>query len=413
MNIILLSIDFKLTPIPIRENFSFRESEIPSALNSLLSECKISESVIVSTCNRTEIYAISNELNITENILVWWQKYKLISQIDLKKYVNLFYDTDAVTHLMRTSCGLESMVIGEPQILGQLKKAYSIARSTNSLGPHLSHAFESAFSLAKKVRASTKIGSCPVSVAFSAVSLAKANFENLSNKKVLIIGAGNTARLVSQHLNSCQPKSIIIANRTLSNASSIAKNVNGKAIYLSEIHQYYDEVDIIVCAVSNLKEYIIKSATLHRLENKLIVDLSMPRVIEPTEQMKSSVNLYSIDDIRKMLKDNESTRNHAAQIAEKIIKRKVNEYIANKKVRKASNTIVAFRRHTEDIVKVEVEKSLKKLKNGADPEEILTRFAHTLQNKILHKPTISLRKASVDGKNELLGMAQQLFSNKQ
>ncbi len=409
MNIILLSINFKKAPIHIREKYAFNENSIAESLHSIKAECNVREVIITSTCNRTEIYAVSEDLTKINILQQWWQAKKKTSD-DLSEYIVIKYNTEAVHHLMRTACGIESMVLGEPQILGQLKQAYSLSRQAQTLGTNLSLAFESAFSVAKRVRTTTKLGACPVSVAFSAVSLAKANFEDLSNKKVLIIGAGKTAKLVAQHLHSCQPKQITIANRTFVNAKNIADSINAKPVALNDIYaSSLYESDIIVCAVSNIQQPIITSKISAQLSNCLLVDLSIPRAIS-SENLAESVSLYSIDDIQKTLKDNEQIRQRAAKVAEKIIEEKLQHYIANKKVRKASGTIVAFRRHTEDLVETEVQKSLRKLKNGADPEEVLTRFAYTLQNKILHKPTISLRQASVEDQEELIGMTQQFFN---
>ena len=412
MGIILLSIDFKSAPVAIREQYAFQESMISDGLTALSKSCNVSEAVIVSTCNRTEIYVVSDELSEVNHILDWWQKQNLTGGAinDLSLYVKLLFNSEAVRHLMRTACGIESMVIGEPQILGQLKSAYAIARINNTLGTNLSQAFDAAFSVAKKVRSSTKLGACPVSVAFSAVSLAKTNFNDFSNKNILIIGAGNTAKLVGQHLKSCQPKSITIANRTIAKAVTLADSLNAQAIGLDLLDKVIHQADIIVAAVNNVRILDFSNKQLATDKDILLVDLSMPRSIKLEAPLPDNISLYSIDDIQQMLKNNERTRQHAAKIASNIIEDKLQAYIANKKVRKASNTIVAFRRHTEDIVQSEVQKSLRKLKNGADPEEVLTRFAYTLKNKILHKPTISLRQASAAGENEILGITEKLFN---
>jgi glutamyl-tRNA reductase len=409
MNIILLSINFKKAPIHIREKYAFNEDNIAQSLRAIKSTCHIDEAIITSTCNRTEIYATANDLTKADTLLRWWQTTKKCDD-EINEYVVIKYNTEAVHHLMRTACGIESMVLGEPQILGQLKHAYSLARQSQTLGSNLSLAFESAFSVAKRVRTTTKLGACPVSVAFSAVSLAKANFEDLTNKNVLIIGAGKTAKLVAQHIRSCQPKKITIANRTYENAKNLAQSVNADAINLSDIYEsHLYSADIIVCAVSNVRQPLITSVHADKLNGCLLVDLSIPRSIS-IENIAENVSLYSIDDINKTLKDNEQIRLRAAKIAEKVIEEKLQQYIANKKVRKASGKIVAFRRHTEDMVETEVQKSLRKLKNGADPQEVLTRFAYTLQNKILHQPTISLRQATVEDHDELIGITHQLFN---
>ncbi|WP_100551019.1 glutamyl-tRNA reductase [Caedibacter taeniospiralis] len=409
MTLVSLAIDYKKAPLNIRSAFSLDSERLTCHLQSLRQQEGVEQCLILSTCNRTEIYAVISELKDLDSIICWWQQSAKRDDLDLKSYLMVRQDTYAAHHLMRLSCGLESMVLGEPQILGQIKRAYAEALTSNTLGGILNRLLQKVFSVAKRVRFHTNIGQCPVSVAFSAVTLAKQNLDHFEDKTILIIGAGSTAQLVAKHLASCLPKRLIILNRTYEKAQKLALQNNAEAFPLDHLSALGQQADIIVSAVS-ARELILKRDMLpHNHRHKILIDLSVPRALDPQFEKVDNITTYCVDDIQGLIQTNKVLREKAALRAEKWIEKGLNDYINQEKAILSDNTIKAMRNQTKHMIDDELNRCLKRLENGEDPKMVLARFAHNVKNKWLHTPSVSLRNAAVRGRNDVLNFAEEIF----
>lgn len=410
MTLVSLSIDYKKAPLDIRGAFTLDNERLGYHLQSLKRQQGVQQCLILSTCNRTEIYVIIHKLNNLKNVINWWKDSAKRSDFDIKNYLTIRQETHVAHHLMRLSCGLESMVLGEPQILGQIKYAYSEALTNNTLGGDLNRLLQKVFSVAKQVRHYTNIGKCPVSVAFSAITLAKQSLTNFENKTILVIGAGNTAALVIKHLYSLSPKSLIIINRTFENAKKLARQyIDVQAFPLTKISYLAKKADFIVSAV-NSQKIILKYEMLYlNTTNKTLIDLSVPRVIDPKLDTIHNITTYCVDDIQGLIQTNKIIREKAALRAEKWIEKGLDSYINQEKAILSAKVIKAIRGQTKDMINYELNRSIKRIKHGENPELVLARFAHNMKNKWLHTPSVSLRNAAVNGRNDILNFAEEFF----
>ncbi|WP_440683585.1 glutamyl-tRNA reductase [Cysteiniphilum halobium] len=408
MTLVSLAIDYKKTSLDVRGAFTLDSERLSQHLKTLKKQCGVEQCLILSTCNRTEIYTVISELKHLDHVINWWQQSAKRNDLDLKNYLIVRQDTHVAHHLMRLSCGLESMVLGEPQILGQIKYAYAEALANNTLGGDLNRLMQKVFSVAKRVRFHTDIGQCPVSVAFSAVTLAKQSLSHFEDKTILMIGAGNTAMLLVKHLASLTPKRLIIVNRTLQKAQQLAIEYQAEAFSLSELPKLAKQADIIVSAV-NARKLILTSDMLTNTNPKILIDLSVPRVIDPLFDQMDSITIYCVDDIQGLIQNNKALREKAALRAEKWIEKGLDDYINQEKAILSDNTIKAMRSQTKDMIDDELNRCLKRLENGEDPKMVLARFAHNVKNKWLHTPSVSLRNAAVEGRNDMLNLAEEFF----
>lgn len=408
MTLVSLAIDYKKASLDVRGAFTLDNERLSQYLKALKKQCGVEQCLILSTCNRTEIYAVISELKHLDHVLNWWQQSAKRNDFDLSNYLIVRQDTHVAHHFMRLSCGLESMVLGEPQILGQIKCAYAEALANNTLGGDLNRLMQKVFSVAKRVRFHTNIGQCPVSVAFSAVTLAKQSLSNFEDKTILVIGAGSTAMLVTKHLASLTPKRLIIVNRTLEKAQQLALEHHAEAFSLSELTSLAEQADIIVSAV-NSRELILTADMLTNTNPKTLIDLSVPRVIDPLFDQMNNITTYCVDDIQGLIQNNTTLREKAALRAAKWIEKGLDDYINQEKAILSDNTIKAMRNQTKDMIDDELHRCLKRLENGEDPKMVLARFAHNVKNKWLHTPSVSLRNAAVEGRNDMLNLAEEIF----
>lgn len=408
MSVVALSIDYKKASIDVRSAFALDAGMLPDYLRDLHQVHGVDQCVILSTCNRTELYLVLSELKVLDSVLAWWQSHTKSQAYDLKSYINVRQGSHVAHHVMKLACGLESMVVGEPQILGQIKDAYAQSLRMRTLGGELNRLFQKVFSVAKRVRTNTRIGECPVSVAFSAVTLARQSLDNFQDKTVLVIGAGVTGALVARHMAGCLPKALWIANRTLSRAQKLAEREKGHAYDLTQVDDLFNHADIIVTAVS-AERYTLTADMLRSSETKVLVDLSVPIAIDPQLAQAPNVTLYSVDDIQGLIKSNKQLRAQEAQRANKLIEKALDEYINKENSIVSNKTITAMRAQTDDMIDGVLAKSVRRLKNGDNPEEVLARFAHELRNKWLHQPSVMMKNASAKGELDLLDYAQQMF----
>ena len=405
----MLGVDFRSAPVDVREAFAFSDDSLLEKLSVLHAFVGIHECVILSTCNRTELYLVTESGYDLTPVLEWWHAERKLEHSELFPVMYRRNGDDAVKHLMRVASGLDSMILGEAQILGQIKNSFAMAKNKHTVSRTLVRLFDQAFCVAKEIRTKTAIGQCPVSVACSAVMLARDSVNGLSEKRVLVIGAGKTAELIAKHILSAAPKEVLIANRTFSNAERLADKISGTALPLSDLSKQLKTVDIVIAAV-NSKMPLIGFDDVKLLSHQvLFIDLSVPRAISSTVAKHEGMTLYSVDDLEGLIQKNTEARARAAIIAEKIVAQGLTKYEREVKADQADDIICAVRRQAEKMVSSEVEKNLKRLENGGDPSQVLLHFAHSIKNKWLHQPSISLRKASEKGQSDFLGMAESLF----
>lgn len=411
MALLALGINHNTASVALREQLAFSPEQIESALLSAM-ETGLSEIAILSTCNRTEIYAQSqDECN---QLLTWLSNYRNLSFDELNASHYVKTSESAISHMMRVASGLDSLVLGEPQILGQMKASYAHARESGTVGPVLHDAFQQVFAIAKRVRTETAIGENPVSVAYAAVSLAQQIFSDLKKDTALLIGAGETIELVARHLSEQGIKSIIVANRTLSRAATLADEFDGKGILLEEIPEVLPHVDIIISSTASPLPILGKGSVEAALKVRkhkpmFMVDIAVPRDIEEQVGELPDVYLYTVDDLSDVIQENLRSRQEAAEQADEIIADGVKSYVSGLRVQDSVSTIRAYRKKAETLRDAELQKALKSLSSGGDPEKLMQQLARNLTNKLLHSPTAKLRQASAEGRADLIGWTQELF----
>jgi glutamyl-tRNA reductase len=344
-------------------------------------------------------------------------EFHLQAEDSLNEHLYCHQGNDAMRHLLRVACGLDSMVLGESQILGQIKTAYSDALNAETLGKMLGRLFQHAFTVAKQVRTDTAIGDSPVSVAFAAVSLAKQIFSNLADSTALLIGAGETIELVARHLHDNGVGRIIIANRTIERAHDLAKQLDGYAISLSEMPNHLAEADIVISSTASQLPILGKGAVERALKKRkrrpiFMVDIAVPRDIEPEVGNLEDIYLYCVDDLQGIIEENLQSRREAAVQAEEIIDNQVEHFIAWLRTQDAVPVIRAIREKAELESEQLLEKAKKQLEQGLPVEAVLNDLARTLTNKLLHEPSRQLRQSGFDTDNNLIEAARSLFNIK-
>ncbi|MBZ0334364.1 glutamyl-tRNA reductase [Marinobacter sp. AL4B] len=413
MALLTLGINHRTAPVEIRERVAFTPERMAEAFSELRAATGASEAGILSTCNRTELYLAGDD-DCAPALLRWLAGFHELDAADLENVIYVHRDSDAVRHMMRVAAGLDSMVLGEPQILGQLKDAYALAREHNATGAFLSRLFEHTFSVAKRVRTETAIGENPVSVAYASVSMAHQIFADMSRNKALLIGAGKTIELVSRHLADAGVRDFLVANRTLERAQALAEIHGGKGIVLSEIPDYLADVDIVISSTASPLPILGKGAVERALKKRkhrpyFMVDIAVPRDIEPEVGGLADVYLYTVDDLRQVIEENVRSREGAAREAENLIASGVQDFLDQLRALDAVSTLKVFRSRAESLRDAETEKALRALRNGTDPETALRSLARGLTNKLLHQPSTQVRKAMAEGRTEVADLLRELY----
>ncbi len=400
-HIAILSVNHQLAPVEVREKVAFASGELTNALEQFKNTNGVEACVILSTCNRSEVYAIINTDNAQEILSDYLAETHNIKRSELDPYLSYFESDDAVEHICHVATGLDSLVLGEPQILGQLKDAYHAAKEASTLNKLLEKLFQHAFSTAKKVRTDTGIGSSPVSVAYCAVKLSEKIFADLTEQTVMLIGAGEMIELCAQHLNQKGVNNMIVANRTVKNAEKIASLYGARAVSLKQFSDLIHEADIIIsstaASVPIIGKGLIETALkLRKHKPMFMLDIAIPRDIEPEVSQLDDVFLYTIDDLQQVVNDNIDSRQREKTLAEEIIvgqNKKFDHWLAalpNEQV------IQDYRQNAYKIKEVAVEAALKKLKNGGDSAAIISQLADQLTNKLLHTPFGNIKQASTE-----------------
>jgi len=401
INLILVGVNHKTTPVAIRERLAFTKGKIEDSADRLLNYPEIIEHTILSTCNRVEIYArASNQdsgINFIKNFIC---EFHNLSPVELEDHFYSYSDEEAIEHLFRVSSSLDSMVLGEAQILGQVKDAYSLAKNLRSTGLILNQLFEKAFSIAKKVRDETGIAERSVSISSAAVELAQKIFNDLENHTVMLVGTGEMAELAAKHLISYGVKTVYVASRTYERAANLARTLNGSALDFEAFKNELYRADIVITstAASNfiIKKELVEKA-IHERKNKPIffIDIAVPRDIEPDVNDLENVYLYDIDDLQIVVAANMKEREKEAENAMNLIRYEVAKFNNWIESLDAVPTIVEIRKNAEVIRKEEIEKTLKKISNLSEGDkQIIDQMSGSIINKILHKPTIKLKQKS-------------------
>ncbi len=408
MTLLALGINHKTAPVSLRERVTFSPETLDQALSSLLQQPLVQGGVVLSTCNRTELYlSVEQQGNLQDQLVKWLCDYHHLSEDEVRKSLYWHHGNEAVSHLMRVASGLDSLVLGEPQILGQVKKAFAESQNGQAVSGELERLFQKSFSVAKRVRTETDIGASAVSVAFAACTLARQIFESLSEVSVLLVGAGETIELVARHLHQHNVRHMMIANRTRERAQALATEVNAEVISLQDIDSRLAEADIIISSTASPlpiigKGMVERALKARRNQPMLMVDIAVPRDIEPEVGKLANAYLYSVDDLHSIIQNNLAQRKAAAIQAETIVEQESSNFMAWLRSQGAVEIIRDYRSRA-DIIRADVEaKAIAAIAQGADVEAVIHELAHKLTNRLIHAPTRSLQQAASDGDVERL-----------
>ena len=413
MAFLVIGVNHRTAPISLLEKVAFTPDKLTDGLLNAHKIESVKEVVILSTCNRTEIYCRGS--TCPRDIIHWLAQFHSMTVNDLTAYFYCYQSDFAVRHIMRVAAGLDSLVIGEPQILGQIKTCFMKAEQLGTTSNKLKQLFTAAIEAAKLIRTHTAIGKNSVSIAYAAVALAKQIFEDLSQKTALLIGSGETATLVAKYLQNRQIGNIYVASRTLSNATHLSQMLSAKLVSLNEITDILPYCDLIVTATASPAPLLTKNDFTDAIKIRkhapiFVVDLAMPRDIEPTVDSLADVYYYTIDDLRDVVKNNLGRRKEAAILAEEMINVRVKLFKKELEAVHSVDLIRAYRNQAENIRKKALRKALKNMTLGADPAEILEKFSKNLSNQLIHAPCAQIRSLDGDKLQEKLAWTSELFN---
>jgi len=417
LSIVAVGINHKTAPVAVREKISFNPDKLSVALQEMLAAVQCREVAILSTCNRTELYIVQDgDVKLTQERLVkWLETYHNVPASTILPSLYLHQDQQAVNHMMRVACGLDSLVLGEPQILGQMKQAYSQAKAAGSMSLVMDRLFQRTFGVAKQVRTETEIGASAVSVAFASVNLAKHIFASLEKTSVLLVGAGETIELVAKHLYENKVGKITVANRTIERADSMAKKIGADVITLAQIPEHMCKADIVISSTGSTlpligKGMVEQALTKRRHQPIFMVDLAVPRDIEEQVGDLDDVFLYTVDDLQSIIAQNLENRRKAAVEAESIVSNQSDSFMAWLRGLNTQDTVVNYRKQCLTERDVLLEKALVQLKNGKNSEAVMAELATKLTNKFMHAPTSALQSAAQGGELDKLIYLRDIFN---
>jgi glutamyl-tRNA reductase len=410
-SISVFGLNHKTAPVGLREKVAFGPSDVAAVAESLQSSMDVGEFLILSTCNRTEIYLYAG---VSEVFNAWFANHFGVSLTDIEPHLYHFENLGALQHAARVASGLDSMVVGETQILGQFKDAYRRARDSSVLGSSLEKFFQCVFAIAKDVRTKTDIGAHSVSLASVSLKACARIFHDFSERHVLFIGAGEMVQLCAQHFSAAQFETLTFSNRTRATAEVLASRFGGKSLAFECLPQSLQDFDIVVsCTASPIpiigKGSIENAVRQRKREPMALFDLAVPRDIEESVSKIEDVFLFSIDDLGELVKLGLSVRKNAVDDALSIIEMGIEEYKNWSSTRAMVPVVKAFRNHGEDIMNNELQQALSSLRNGVDAETVLSKFAHSLNNRFLDRPCRALNKAASSDKEQLANALLRLF----
>ncbi|MGF1744949.1 glutamyl-tRNA reductase [Vibrio minamisatsumaniensis] len=411
MSLLAVGINHNTASVELREKVAFGPDKLSEALKQLNANAHVNGSVILSTCNRTEIYC--DVKGVAKNQLIdWLSEFHQINPEELKPSIYIHEEQAAIKHLMRVACGLDSLVLGEPQILGQVKQAYMDSRENQSVDASMEKLFQKSFSVAKRVRTETEIGGSAVSVAYAACTLAKHIFESITELTVLLVGAGETIELVSKHLSANGCAKMIVANRTRERALGLAEEFGAEVISLNEIPDHLHRADIVISSTASPLPIIGKGMVESALERRkhqpmLLVDIAVPRDVESEVGKLNDAYLYSVDDLQSIVDGNIEQRKVEAIQAEAIVSEESSAFMSWMRSLEAVDSIRDYRKSANEIREELLSKSLQSLAAGGDPEKVLLELSNKLTNKLIHAPTRALQSAAEQGEPAKLTVIRQ------
>ncbi len=408
----ILGLNHNTAPIEIREQVVFSGEDLARALRAVVGIPGVDEAVLLSTCNRTEFY-VNATADGCDALRAWLRNERPLPDIIDGALFEL-QESEAVAHLFRVACGLDSMVLGETQILGQLKDAYRDAETAGALGPEITRVMQHTFAVAKKIRTDTEIGRSAVSVASAAVNLAGQFFSGFKKHTALLVGAGATVELLATHLRSHDIGRLFVANRSIDNAQVLANRYGGFALPLSEIDGTLPEADILITSTASsvpIISYAQMQAAIKARKRKPIfaVDIAVPRDIDEAVRELEDVYLYTVDDLDRVAQQGQHDREAAAIEANGILEDEIERYLSLQRAKQSVPTIAALRDHGDAIRDQVIAEAERRLARGATPEEAIRYAAASLMKKLLHNPSIALREAGASADEELLAAARKLF----
>ncbi len=411
MTLLALGINHTTAPVELREKVAFTPDSMVAALASLKALPGVQEAVIVSTCNRTEIYVDSPQLE-SESLSQWLASFHQLPHEDVRSHSYSHQEHLAVQHVMRVASGLDSLILGEPQILGQVKQAYTDAKHSGMVGTGFEKLFQQTFAVAKKVRTETEIGANAVSVAFAAVQLAKHIFSALPKRSVLLVGAGETIELVAQHLKEQGVENIAVANRTVARAHNLADKLGAKVLTLSQLPAQLKEYDIVISSTASQLPLIGKGMVEDALKQRrnrpiFLVDLAVPRDIEAQVNELGDAYLYTVDDLQHIVEKNLASREMAAQEAEKIIAQYVDNYLSWQQAQQSIDLVKQYRQRSLKQRDQLVSRAIKQLQEGKPSDDVMQELAYKLTNALMHGPTRVLREAAAENNTSVTQWLEQ------
>ena len=408
----VLGLNHNTAPVEIREQVAYAGDEVSRALERVVSVDGVEEALLLSTCNRTEFYVIGED-NCRERLKEWLHDDRQLGD-GFAESLFMLDDEEAIRHIFRVACGLDSMVLGEPQILGQLKDAFRYAQEAGTLDTNLSRLFQHTFAVAKKIRTDTEIGASPVSVASTAVHLAQQFFAGFKKHTALLVGAGVTIELVAKHLVSHDIGRLFVANRSIERAQDLAGQFGGFALPLSEIEGTLSEADILITSTAATEPVIttaqIKNAIKTRKRKPIFAcDIAVPRDIEAGAGDLSDFYLYTIDDLDKVILESQGNREAAAVEAHRLLDDEIRRYAAIERSKQVAPFIATLRDEHEALRKQVAKKARKRMARGESAEDAIEFATASLMKKVLHKPSVALRKAGEASDHQLIESARKLF----
>lgn len=413
MALLTLGISHHTAPLAVRERLAIGVEESDSALRELSVVPGVQQAAILSTCNRTELY-LDLAASDDNGPLGWLSVYRAMPRTELEGYCYRHRDEAAVRHVLRVATGLDSMVLGEPQILGQLKSAWRRAHDAGTLGAELERLLQHSFAVAKRVRSGTAIGASPVSVAYAAVRLARQIFARLDECTAMLVGAGETMELVARHLAEQGCTRMVVANRSLDRAQALASRFAGYAVALTDLPGHLSEADIIITSTASRVPLLTRRAVEAALGSRrrrplFVVDLAVPRNVEPAVGELDDVFLYSVDDLGEVIEQGLQRRREAADEAETMIEREVERFMDWLRAQQAVPAIRRYRGLAERERDAVLERARALLARGASPEQALDYLASTLTRRLIHDPSVNLRHAAAQSDEEVLASVERLL----
>lgn len=413
MSIFVIGINHRTAPIILREKIYFSLEKTALYLQDLLNRGLASEAVLISTCNRSELYCEADNERVVRD---WFYAQTAVQDPELASVIYVYQDEEAVEHIMQVACGLDSMILGEPQILGQLKAAYSESCAASAVNGLFHRLFQQVFSVAKEVRTTTAIGACPVSVASAAVHFAREQMADFNQAQVTLIGAGDTVELLIRYLKAYLINPITLVNRSVEKAKTLVEGWDSPVYGFDRLMTALLGADIVFSATGSVTPILTKTIMMDMMAQRqgkpiILIDIAVPRDVDAAVMEVADVKVYSIDDLKVIIEKNRQGRKHAAEKAREMVRKKSMELMEElKSLDTITYTIRAYRRQIEAICHLELVKARQQLQHGVNPTDVLNAFALAFTKKLLHTPSVQLRQAGVEGRFEVLKFAKQLFA---